>query len=349
MDNLAHALIGAALGRAVADRHVPRAATIGIIAANAPDWTELLLGLPKWTRAEYLLLHRGITHSLIGALVETVALTLIIGAAWRAVRRWRAVPLAVPPWHWLAACVGAAVLSHLYMDWQGSYGWRPFLPWSSRWYYLDWVAIVDPFFWLVPLIALAWGMERHWKALAAMLAVGGTFTLFILRAGPLVARWVLLAYALLCVLAAVGWIRYWFGPVARGRAAALALLVIAGYAIAQGVVAAGRKHDIRQISQKRFGKNATWAALTELGRPFTWEAIYASADTVAGDDWQISRHLRDRRVLKALDTPEGKSMAHFARFLTAEVDTAEKTIYLRDARFARDGRDGWAMVRIRMD
>src|SRR6185436_19335278 len=142
MDNLAHALVGAALGRAVADRHVPRAATIGIVAANAPDWTELFLGWPKWTRPEFLLMHRGITHSLIGALVETVALTFIIGGAWRAVRRWRDTP--VPPWSRFAACVGVCVLSHLYMDWQGSYGWRPFLPWSSRWYYLDWVAIVDP-------------------------------------------------------------------------------------------------------------------------------------------------------------------------------------------------------------
>ena len=120
MDNLAHALVGAALGRAVADRHVPRAATLGIIAANAPDWTELFLGWPQWTRAEFLLMHRGITHSLLGAIVETVALTLVIGGAWRVVRRWRATPTTVPPWHWLTACIGVAVLSHLYMDWQGS-------------------------------------------------------------------------------------------------------------------------------------------------------------------------------------------------------------------------------------
>ena len=349
MDNLAHALVGAALGRAVADRHVPRAATLGVIAANAPDWTELLLGLPKWTRAEYLLLHRGITHSLIGALVETAALTLIIGGAWRAVGRWRSITTPAPRWHWLAACIGATVLSHVYMDWQGSYGWRPFLPWSSRWYYLDWVAIVDPFFWLVPLIALAWGMERHWTPLAGMLAIGGTFTFFILRAGSLVAAWVLIVYGLLCVIAVVGWTRYWFGPVARQRAAAIALLVLAGYAIAQGVVSAGRKHDIQQVAQKRFGKDAKSAALTEIGRPFTWEAIYASVDTVAGDDWELPRHLHDRRVLKAMNTPAGSALAHFARFLTAEVDTAEKTIYLRDARYAREGRDGWALLRIRMD
>jgi hypothetical protein len=192
-------------------------------------------------------------------------------------------------------------------------------------------------------------MERHWTPLAGMLAVGGTFTVFIIRAGSLVAVWVLIVYALLCMVAGVGWIRYWFGPVARRRAAALALLVLAGYAIAQGVVAAGRKHGIQQIAEKRFGKDAKSAALTEVGRPFTWEAIYASADTVAGDDWQISRHLHDRRVLKAIDTPAGSAMAHFARFLTAEVDTAEKTIYLRDARYAREGRDGWALLGIRMD
>jgi hypothetical protein len=42
-------------------------------------------------------------------------------------------------------------------------------------------------------------------------------------------------------------------------------------------------------------------------------------------------------------------MAHFARFLTAEVDSTAKTIYLRDARYARSGRDGWAVMRIKLE
>ena len=105
MDNLAHALVGAALMRAVADRHVPRAASIGIVAANAPDLSELFIGLPG-TRADYLVLHRGITHSLIGAVVEIAALTLLIGAGWR-LARWflgrHGRTIAVPAWQWLAA------------------------------------------------------------------------------------------------------------------------------------------------------------------------------------------------------------------------------------------------------
>jgi membrane-bound metal-dependent hydrolase YbcI (DUF457 family) len=352
MDNLAHALVGAALMRGVADRHVPRAATIGIVAANAPDLSELFIGLPG-TRADYLVLHRGITHSLVGAAVEIVALTLLIGAGWRAVR-WilgrhgRAV--AVPAWGWLAAGIGAAVLSHLYMDWQGSYGWRPFLPWSNTWYYLDWVAIVDPFFWLLPLIALAWGAERHWTPLAGAVVVGSTITFFVVRSYDLVTTWVLVVYGILCVVAVVGWIGYWFGPVGRQRAAALALLLLVGYAGAQAVVAVGRKREIREAAQRRFGPSATWAALTNLGRPFTWEAIYANTDTVAGDDWQLPRHLRASTVQRAMtQTRDGRAMAQFARFLAADVDTSSATVSLWDARYARGSRDGWAVLKVRMD
>lgn len=352
MDNLAHALVGAALMRAVADRHVPRAASIGVVAANAPDWSELFIGLPG-TRADFLLLHRGITHSLVGALVEVVGLTLLIGVGWRVVR-WRLSrhgrAVAVPAWGWLAAGIGAAVLSHLYMDWQGSYGWRPFLPWSGTWYYLDWVAIADPFFWLVPLVALAWGAERHWAPLAAALAVGGTITVILVRARDVAATWVLVIYAVVCVVAVVGWIRYWFGPVGRQRVAALALLVLVVYAGAQAVVAGGRKREIRRAAERRFGAGASWAALTNIGRPFTWEAIYASVDTVAGDDWTLPRHLRTPAVARALGkTTDGRAISQFARFLAADVDTSSKTVYLWDARYARASRDGWAVVSVRME
>lgn len=353
MDNLAHALVGAALGRAVADRHIPRAALTGIVAANAPDWTELLIGLPG-TRADFLDLHRGITHSLAGAIVEIIGLTLLIRPGWSLARWWMQrrgrEPIAVPPWRWLALCVGVSVLSHLYMDWQGSYGWRPFLPWSGRWYYLDWVAIADVFFWLVPLMALSWGAERHWVPLAAAVAVGAAITFILVRNASVVAPWVLVVYVALCVIGLIGWVRYWFGPEARRRAAALALLVLALYAGAQGIVAQHRKAQIRQQALRRFGAGATWAALTHIGEPFTWEAMYASVDTVAGDGWRLARNLRLRPVRHAIDsTTDGRAIAHFARFLAAEVDTTTKTIYLRDVRYARTGRGGWAVMRVRIE
>src|SRR5207253_4663143 len=62
-----------ALGRAVAGRDVPAAGWIGAIAANAPDWSELVLKPDLWpprAGGEYLVFHRGITHSFVGAVVE---------------------------------------------------------------------------------------------------------------------------------------------------------------------------------------------------------------------------------------------------------------------------------------
>ena len=343
MDNIAHALVGAALGRAVADRHVRLAGWIGAVAANAPDWTEFLIGLPAPASPDkYLVLHRGITHSLVGALVEIVVLTLLVGVSWRVTSR--------PPWRWLLVCIGAAVLSHLFMDWQGSYGWRPFLPWSNTWYYLDWVAIADVFFWVVPLTALAWGANRHWLPLSGALVLGALMTLIVVLARDAAATWVLVAFAVSAVVAVVGWIRYWVGPAARQRAATVALLLLAAYSGAQGIVVQGRKREIRREAEGRFGNAATWAALTEVGRPFTWEAMYAGSDSVAGADWALPRHLGVPAVARAMrETPNGRAMAQFARFLTADVDTTEKAIYLRDARYARAERNGWGVVQVRME
>jgi membrane-bound metal-dependent hydrolase YbcI (DUF457 family) len=352
VDNLAHALVGAALGRAVADPKVPRAALLGAVAANAPDWLEVFVGLPG-DRSDYLLLHRGPTHSLAAALVETIGLTLLVGlgARWWVRRRGGVAP--PPPWGWLGLCIGVTVLSHLYMDWQGSYGLRPFLPWNATWYYADWVAVVDPFFWLLPLVALAWGTERHWIPLAAASVVGGLMTFALVRAwaADIVALWVLIVYAALSVVAAIGWVRYWFGPVARRRAAVLVLVVLALYAGAQGVAAQIAKAAVRHAAEHRFGRGARWAALTRVGWPFTWEPIYSSADTVAGEDWQVPRHLDAPAVQRALrGTREGRAMGQFARFLCAEVDSTGDavTVYLRDARYALVGRDGWAVVSVRL-
>src|SRR5207247_6206446 len=103
-----------------------------------------------------------------------------------------------------------------------------------------------------------------------------------------------------CVGAAIGLMCYLFVPVGRHRAAAFALLVLVLYTGAQAVVADTRKRTIQQAAERRFGAGASWAALTNVGRPFTWESIYASTDTVAGDDWRLAGHLLARHVQRAI-------------------------------------------------
>src|SRR5436309_8323913 len=354
MDNLAHALIGAALGRALAARELPAAGWIGAIAGNAPDWAELLLKPGSWApRAggEYLVYHRGITHSFVGGAVEIATLTGLVGLVLRLWAGRRGV--SPSPWRWVAACVTAAVVSHLYLDWQGSYGLRPFLPWSAQWYYADWVAIVDPFFWVVPLVALAWGARRHWgPALVYLIALVGVTTLVLWRGHDLAVWWVRLGM-LGCAAAGVGgWTGHWFGVAGARRAAAYGLLVLGVYAAASAGTSVVAKAQARTTATRRFGPDARGAALTMVGRPFRWEALSASTDSIARDRWAIARHLDHPAVRAALTTPQGHAIAQFARFLAAAVDSSNGGVQvsLWDVRYHApgSGASGWAAVQVRL-
>jgi membrane-bound metal-dependent hydrolase YbcI (DUF457 family) len=353
MDPLAHTLVGAALGRAVAGRDLPAAGWIGAIAANAPDWSELVLNPGPWpprAGGEYLVFHRGITHSFAGAAVEIVALTGLLALL---LRLWaRRAAVTPPPWRWVAACVTAAVASHLYLDWQGSYGLRPFLPWSAQWYYADWVAIVDPFFWVVPLVALAWGARRHWApALVYLVTLAGVTTLVLWR-HDLVVWWVQLVMVGCAAAGVVGWTRHWFGVTGRRRAAAYGLVLLAAYAAANAGVSVAAKAEARAAATQRFGPDARWAALTIVGRPFRWEALSASMDSVAGRGWAVARHLDHPAVRAALVTSPGRAIAQFARFLAAAVDSSNGgvRVSLWDVRYHApgSGAGGWATVQVRL-
>lgn len=350
MDNLAHTLVGAALGRAVGHRRIPGAALLGAVAGNAPDWTELLVSPRAWTPrsgVSYLQYHRGVTHSFVGAALEIVVLATLVGLALRWWAWRRGAP--APTWAWIAACIGATVASHLLLDWQGSYGLRPFLPWIDRWAYGDWVAIVDPFFWMLPLVALAWGARRHWRpALGYGAALAGVALLVLWTGRNVVVLWVKLAVVGLAIACVLGWVRHWFGVAQARRAATYALLALAAYTGAQGAASLWVKATVREAAVRRFGPAAEWAALTVVGRPFQWEPLIACADTVAGRDWAAPRHLTHPAVGQALVRPPGRAMARFARFLAAEVDSGGDgmRVHLRDARYVPAGRRGWAAVEI---
>lgn len=346
MDNLAHALVGAAIGRASGGDDLPAAGWIGAVAANAPDWSEPLIGLrPGRGNGAFYMLHRGITHSFLGAAVQTAIITVAVWGIFALARRRAGRP--VKPLVLLLA-VSLAVLSHLYMDWQGSYGLRPFLPWSGRWYYGDWVAIADPLYWLVALVALAWGAQRHWRDLTPFVLVAGIVLWLVLTFNG-AAPWLRVSCVVLVLVGALGWARGWFGWARRRRAAVLGLVVLALYTAAQAAVSVPVKATARQAAVRRFGAAAEWATLTNVGSPFTWTTIIASRDTVAGATWAWPRHLGDSAVREALHiSPPARSLAGFARFLAADVDSVSHptVVTLRDVRYAPTASSGWAVVTV---
>jgi hypothetical protein len=274
-----------------------------------------------------------------------VGITLAVWLLLAALRRPGNAPLRIGV---LAILVSAAVFSHVYMDWQGSYGVRLFLPWNANWYYADWVAIVDPFFWLVPLAALAWGSERHWRDLLPTLLLAALIAWAVLAVDG-VPAWLRVGCGVLLALGAVGWVRHWFGVAARRRVSALALLALVCYAGAQGVASVPVKTATRRAAVTRFGPDAQWAALTRVGHPFAWEPVVASRDSVAGPRWVLLRRLDDPRVRHVQrETAAGRALSEFARFLTATVDSgpAGVVVTLRDARYARPPATGWGVVTV---
>lgn len=345
MDNIAHSLVGAALGRAIGDSRVPAPALLGALAANAPDFTEYLPGMPPRSNFN----HRGITHSLVGAGIQAAVFVLVTGLImlpfWR--RENRPVP-----WKTIIALYAAALASHLLMDWLGSYGLRPFLPWSNQRYYGDWVAIVDPFFWLVPAVFLAWGHERRWTgALAwgiltvALVAIVLFASFFFDRA---VATWVDVVTLAIPAIGIAGWYRHWFAPGAKRAAASAALLLLGLYTGAQAVTAMVKKHQLGVEARKRFGPEATYALMTRPGFPFTWTPVMGGADSVGGPGWSVPRHLDSPVVRRVIDTPRAKAAMAFDRFVTADVDSTRTPVmvYLRDTHGPSAGRRGFGIVAI---
>jgi inner membrane protein len=141
MFNSTHTFVGLAIARTGLDDWVPRAALTAVIASNLPDIDILsdMSSLP--TYIEY---HRGITHSLVGIPVLSLALA---GAMYIFTRSfWRTFLVAL-----------LAMATHPVLDYSNTYGLRPFRPFDGTWYYGDTLFIVDPIMDLILLLGIVAG------------------------------------------------------------------------------------------------------------------------------------------------------------------------------------------------
>jgi inner membrane protein len=153
MDNVTHTLIGALLGETVArtTRPDPRGlrgevrrnllVATAAIGSNLPD-VDLLYSFIGG-KLNYLLQHRGYSHTVIGAVV-LAAIAFAI-ARWGLKRR-RHAP-SPPDVRWLAGVLACTPLLHIAMDFTNNYGVHPFWPISNRWLYGDCVFIAEPLLW----------------------------------------------------------------------------------------------------------------------------------------------------------------------------------------------------------
>jgi len=146
MDNLTHSLVGLTAAKAGLEKLSPGATALCLLAANAPDVdVAVLIFRDRWA---YLHHHRGLTHSIIGVCVLALALPLVFYLADLLIARiWQRQP--VVRFKGLLLASALTMATHPILDWTNNYGMRFLLPWNPRWFYGDFLFVIDPVFWLV--------------------------------------------------------------------------------------------------------------------------------------------------------------------------------------------------------
>lgn len=158
MDNLAHTLVGAALGQAGLKRRTGLGMAALMIGANLPDID--VLGLLV---GENLAWRRGWTHGPLALLLlpPLLALALVACDRWQARRGKRPAARAPVDFKALLALSYLGALTHPFLDFLNTYGIRCLMPFSERWFYGDTLFIIDVWVWISLGLGIWWSRRRE--------------------------------------------------------------------------------------------------------------------------------------------------------------------------------------------
>ena len=162
MDTLTHALSGALLARATAPkdappRSLPHRVAAGFFACAAPD---LDFVLSYFGPVEYLLHHRGVTHSIILLPLWALGVSWVLAKVLREPRGWRA----------LYGITALALAAHIVGDLITSFGTMIFAPFSNWRAAIGTTFIIDLWFSGIIVAGLLLSVafwKSRWPALAA--------------------------------------------------------------------------------------------------------------------------------------------------------------------------------------
>ena len=200
MDNVAHTLVGYSLGKIIGERKtfsepVKRGVLwASVLASNLPD-LDSSIGANRLT---YLLHHRGWTHTILFipliAVIAAGIASLITKMKFK--ENWKSLGL--------AALLG--VVFHIGTDFCNDYGVHPFAPWNNRWFYGDFLFILEPAVWfsMLPLIVLQ-SHNRLTKGLWLLIEFGMFFVVWFKPYTPL-----LVAIGLTFWLISNSWVQWRF-------------------------------------------------------------------------------------------------------------------------------------------
>ena len=179
MDNLTHTLVSALVGESIhrstmssskltESAHRTVAITVMVVGGNLPD-SDLIQTQWAGTKLDYLLHHRGYTHTVLGVLILSLLLFVAVRLWWR----YRRIEPSAADVRVLILLSVLAPLLHLGLDLTNSYGIHPFWPVDNRWYYGDAVFIVEPLLWACAAPLLFTLRSRVVRAVVALVLVVG--------------------------------------------------------------------------------------------------------------------------------------------------------------------------------
>ncbi|HKQ85051.1 MAG TPA: metal-dependent hydrolase [Steroidobacteraceae bacterium] len=241
MDNVTHTLVGALLGEAIARcclRSLPLEARRRLfvptlaIGSNLPD-LDLLYTTVGQGKLDYLLHHRGHTHTILGALLLSLGMGLLYEWLWR---RRKVVPLPLERRAlWVAVLLGP--LLHIAMDATNSYGVHPYWPFDNRWRYGDAVFIIEPLFWAAsaPLVFLL--RSTCARGLVVLALVAGIW----LGLGTQMVPWPLLG-AFIVLSAVMLYVGYKLSPPRAAVTGVIVWLAFTAMFLSAGATAEARLH-----------------------------------------------------------------------------------------------------------
>lgn len=318
MDNITHTLAGLAISQAGFNRKTRFATLAILVGSNLPD-VDSVSGF--WGSVTYLQHHRGITHSIVGVAVLGIALA---GAFYFLGGKLR--PKAYgPPLNaaWLLLACSVATGAHLLMDFTNSYGVRPFLPFSARWYAWGIEPIIDPLLWLVLFAGL--GLPALFRLITE--EVGARKTGF--RTGAVFS---------LCAVVAVWGLRDF------SHRRALNMLDSVNF---QGAT------PERIGAFPGFANPFHWTGVAENSKAFYVLPVDVIGSQLAPQDARIFRKPEPSPALEAaLKTRTAEVFMDFARFPWCEVFPMQNgtTVIIRDLRFQpANARRGGFAIRLELD
>jgi len=359
MDNLTHSLVGLTASKAGLEKLSPGATVVCILAANVPDSDIVALIGGRWN---YLHHHRGITHSILGTIVLGLSLPLIFYLADRLIARIRARQPAVKLKGLMIASL-IVTATHPFMDWTNNYGVRPFLPWSSQWFYGDFVFVIDPFLWMILGGACFLLTSKSKLQLGIWLLLAMVLTYLMLTVPTqrgLERPQILTTIWIVVLIGLVGSFKLGVAQRWRSRIALAAFVMVACYwgslASLHWFAINAATIEARGIVSQHAESITDIAAMPTLANPFQWSCVveteqsaYRFELSIAGTQSGVSQLVRHDRadtadspaVEQALQDERARIFLGFARFPVSRVMGADcmtqTLVQLADLRYTQPG------------